>query len=145
MSRQAYQVIAAPEAEFVEPKTFNEAVDRRSRLQADIEALQAELADKNRRDEQGQRLTGEQYADWRAVTIRLLQQKQRELRAVKAWLAAKNGGTKPSEWSLLARAHHLLEQLPVPAQHSAEVESLLDAIEYVVPGRFLDEVTTRAG
>lgn len=141
MSRRAFEIIAASGEGLVEPKTFEEATSRKTRLQAEIEALQAELANKDQRDEQGQRLDLEAFNAWRTGKIRVLHAKQQELRSLKNWISMKNGGAKPSEWALLARCHHFLnaldEQNALPADKAAEAEQLLDSIEFVVPGAFL--------
>lgn len=134
MSRRAFEVIAASVESFVEPKTFDEATERKVRLLAEIEALQAELANKDQRDEHGQRMDLETYNHWRANKIRVLHSRQQELRNVKGWISKKNGGTKPSEWALLARAYHLIDGLEM---RSPEADRLLDDIEFVLPGSFL--------
>jgi hypothetical protein len=138
MHRRAYEIIATSGEDFVEPKTFEEATSRKTRLQAEIEALQAELADKDQRDERGHRLDLETYNRWRTNRIHVLHAKQQELRGVKGWISTKNGGTKPSEWALLARAYRFIDGIEeLPADKTAEAEQLLDAIEFVLPGSFL--------
>lgn len=147
MSRRAYEVIATPAESFIEPKTFDEATARKTKLQDEVELVMSELADKDQRDEHGQRLSLEKYNAWRANKVRVLNDKQRELRAVKRWITTKNGGTKPSEWALLARAYRLIDGLQVPQEAAEEAERLLDDIEFAIPGSYLQQESggARAG
>lgn len=139
MSRRAFEVIATPAESFVEPKTFDEATARKTKLQDEIELVMAELANKDQRDEHGRRFDLETYNAWRANKIRVLNDKQRELRGVKRWITSKNGGTKPSEWALLARAYRFIDGLPLSDAAAGEAERLLDDIEFAIPGSYLQE------
>ncbi len=145
MSHRVYEVITSTES-FVEPKTFDEATTRKTKLQDEVERIMSELANKDQRDESNRRLEREAYDRWRANKILVLNNKQRELRHVKRWLSVKNGGTKPSEWALLARAHRLIDRIAVPETERDEADKLLDDIEFVLPGSFLqDPGGARAG
>lgn len=145
MQRTTYEVVATSSDPFVAPKTSVDANERKDKLQAEIETLQAELADKDPRDSAGRRVPHEEYNAWRTSRIRMLNSKQQELRCVKRWLSQKNGGHKQSEWALLARTHRLLEGLELPPDKQAEVEGLLDDIEFAVPGAFLEGGLARTG
>lgn len=135
--RQTFEVINTSASAFVEPKTLEEAADRKTKLQGEIEKLQAELSAQS-----GGRPSRE-FTAWRSRIIASMNSKKEELRKIRAWLANNSNTNKPSEWTLLARAHHLLERI-APA-NDEEVETLLDDIEFVVPGSYLQDKAVRTG
>lgn len=134
MSRRTYEVVPARN-KTVEPSSIEEAVDRRHRLQKEVEKLQEQLSEKNRTDVSGRRLDEADYNRWRRTTIAAMHERQQELRDLRAWLGRKQGGKKGSEWALLARAYRILDQLP---EGNPDVEQLLDDIEYTIPKAFLE-------
>jgi len=112
------------EVTFEEPKTYDEAMELRSRLISEVDEIQGTLA--VRKD-----------LEWRSSALRSLRDKRQHLRSVKDWIR-KNDPRKQSEWELLSRTYSLLEALaPVAVGHAEEIEALLDAIELVVPGKYL--------
>jgi flagellin-specific chaperone FliS len=142
--RSTYEVLHASAAVFVAPRNIEEATERRSKLQGEIETLQAQLSNKDQRDPSGRRMSQSEFSSWRSRTIVLMNGKKQELRELKTWLAANSSSTsKPSEWALLARAHKIIERLAESGDE--EAETLLDDIEFVVPGSFLQEKSARAG
>jgi hypothetical protein len=113
------------EAETLEtPKTYDEALALRGKLIEEVDSLQDVLA-------------ANPYGPHRTDTLTRLRRARALLRQVKEWLR-KNDVVKQSEWTLLARAHALLQALePVATGHAEDIEQLLDAIELVVPGQYL--------
>ncbi len=114
---------------FEEPKTYDEAMELRSRLISEVDEIQGTLA--VRKD-----------LEWRNSALRSLRDKREQLRSVKDWIR-RNDPRKQSEWELLSRTYALLEALaPVAVGHAEEIEALLDAIELVVPGKYLGKAGT---
>jgi hypothetical protein len=119
MSRRVYEVV--PVKEFVEPSSFEDAMARKEQLRILIEESQAGLSERDPMT--------------RPKLLEVLRVAQRDMRQIKVWLAQRGGnGRKASEWSLLAKAYHLLEKI---GGEAPEVEELLEQIEYMIPPAFL--------
>lgn len=107
--------------------TYDEAQSLRAALIAEVGRLEDELS----------MLTGGPAA--RRAAQANLRAAQARLRNVKEWLR-KNDVVKQSEWKLLARAYHELQALlPVAPGRTEGIEQILDAIELVVPGQYLEK------
>lgn len=146
MKRTVIGVITSyPEQGFIEPTSAEEAVERKARLQDEIEVIQESLSDKDLRGPAGARLPFDEWNTWRRETIHMLHQKQRELRRLKAWAGMHKGDAKVSEWSLLRKAYHVLVRLDAGGyldrapQVSKEVDALLDDIECTIPDAYLQK------
>ncbi len=135
--RTVYEAVSAgTTGGFVEPRSADEAADRRRRLQGEVEQIQGQLSDRNRLDpETGLRLTEGAYNAWRRRAIVAMHAKQQELRDIKAWIGRQHDNKKASEWALLARVYRLLERLDL---EDPEADRLLDDIEEVLPRSFLN-------
>jgi hypothetical protein len=68
------------------PTELADAEVRRQQLTLEIQGIQAQLGDKQRTDEQGRRLTAQEYWSWKKRAQHALNQKLDELRALKSWL-----------------------------------------------------------
>ena len=123
---------------FPEPKSADEARARREALIREHAAIDEQLSVRH-------------DLEWRTRARTDLRRIQAEIRMLKDYLR-KNDSAKESEWKLLARAHAMLARsVEVDARPEAaeeelknmqwkdEVESLLDAIEHVVPGQYLNK------
>ena len=142
MGRRTYDVVQAQSSRFIEPTSFDEAVERRHRLQGEVERIQEQLSDKDHTDPAtGRRMEDGRYRAWRKKALAAMHAKQEELRDLKAWVGRKHSNRKSSEWSLLARAYRLFEELGL--ENNKQVEELLDDIEYAVPQAFLDNNAER--
>lgn len=133
-----------------EPESHDEAVERRNALIKEVQDIQEQLGrtpPKSGLIDQG---SGEPYDSlktmpypaWRRSAINALNQKQAELRRIKDWLR-KNDTAKQSEWALLGRAYRMIEELRgshdcLPESYGTEVDSMLDAIEKTIPGKYLE-------
>jgi hypothetical protein len=113
------------------PKTYDEALLRRANLIDEVDAAQDILS-------------GRLDPDSRAFWLKTLRIKRSLLRQLKEWLR-KNDRLKMSEWELLARTHRLLTRMgtEAPVGYHEEMEALLDAIELVVPGQYLEKAERR--
>jgi len=103
---------------FDPPSTIEEARERKATLQDDIEAIQYQLSEPNKTDDEGNRLPPEKYHKWRRQAVKALTAKKRELRFVKRWIrdrqkqrAARMFDIDPDDESdLLVAANNLLTQ-----------------------------------
>ncbi len=130
--RRVFEVVPQ---ETCEPTSMEEATEIKRQLQREIEVIQQQLADRDKIDPQtGRRMEFGPYNAWRKKAITAMHAKQQQLRKLKAWMTSGNAAKK-SEWTLLARAHKLLEAL---GENNTEVEQLLDDIEYLVPRQVLE-------
>lgn len=115
------------------PKTVDEAIQRRNSLIEDVQKIQAQLG----------RIEGD--PEWRRSAIHALNTKQGELRRIKDWLR-QNDDRKTSEWQLLSRAYHMIDGLrqehrdpAAPVLVDGEIDDILDEIEKTVPGKYLEK------
>lgn len=65
---------------------MDEAEALRQQLTLDVQSIQAQLGDKQRTDEAGNRLDSREYWAWKKRASHALTLKLNELRAVKAWI-----------------------------------------------------------
>lgn len=72
--------------EYKTPTSLHEAESRRAQLTLDVQNIQAQLGDKQRVDENGQRLTSNEYWAWKKKAQRVLNQRLVELRMTKEWI-----------------------------------------------------------
>lgn len=111
------------------PKTYDEALAMRAKFIDRIDELQGMLASRS-------------GMEWRNAVLADLRGNRSLLRQLKDWIR-RNDAVKMSEWELLARAHQFLEEVSwhVGCGNAldAEREALLDAIELVVPGQYLNK------
>lgn len=124
----------------------SELAELRTNLVSDIEAIQAQLGDPNRADPStGERQGYVEYQAWRRGAMNALRAKKDLLRRVKSRM---HESANESTWSLLARCHRFIEQvsliqLDTLPDARTDIEeaaaSLLDAIEDVVPRKYLRE------
>lgn len=80
---------------FDEPADLEEADQRRRDLTLDIQSIQQQLGDKQRTDENGNRLSQKCYWAWRKKAQFVLNQKLDELRFIKAWLKKNRPSLNP--------------------------------------------------
>jgi hypothetical protein len=71
---------------FTEPTTLAEAESLRAELTGDVQSIQAQLGDKQRIDDEGRRLSSQEYWTWKKRAQHALNQKLEDLRAVKLWM-----------------------------------------------------------
>ena len=137
------------EKEFQEPISLEEGEARRIQLTQDVEGIEAQLGDRNRTDETGNRMSSAQYWAWRKKAQHSLRQKLGELRVLKSWLRTKRAEQSSSiaanlPPALLEEALCLLEQIlplaksPSAVTPSSDAQTKLDAAQ-----SFVDRV--RAG
>jgi hypothetical protein len=118
---------------FPEPASVDEARARREALIREHAVIDGQMSVRH-------------DLEWRAKARSDLRRIQAEIRMLKEYLR-KNDVAKESEWKLLARAHAMLvrwvtadiaAEFPDLARRE-EAEALLDAIELVVPGQYLNK------
>lgn len=114
----------------LEPRSYDEALKARAELIEEVDRLQDGLSVRS-------------DLEWRAYALTELSHKRALLRQLKEWIR-RHDPQKMSEWELLARAHRVLEEVAasganLPSSLDAEREALLDAIELVVPGQYLNK------
>lgn len=68
------------------PSSLTEAEEQRQRITLEIQGIQAQLGDKQRTDETGNRLEASEYWAWKKRAQHALNQKLDELRTLKAWI-----------------------------------------------------------
>jgi hypothetical protein len=78
---------------YAEPATMQEALARKADLAGRIEAIQAQLANRDRMVD-GRRLDAREYQEWRCRAVHARGWAAAELRLVKAWIAAANARAK---------------------------------------------------
>jgi hypothetical protein len=84
--------------EYAVPESLHEAEERRAQLTLDVQSIQAQLGDKQRTDEEGHRLTSNEYWAWKKKAQHALNQRLVELRVVKEWIRkTKRGLVQPKE------------------------------------------------
>lgn len=102
---------------FDAPSGISEARNRKIKLQDNIEAIQYQLSEENKTDDDGERLPPKKYHKWRRQALKALTAKKRELRYVKRWIrewqrreAGRKFGVDPSDTKeLLIAANSLLQ------------------------------------
>lgn len=106
--------------EFTPPKDLDEALRRREELTDEIQDIQAQLADKNKTDQDGNRLSSKEYWSWRNSAQYALNKKLSEQRKIKRWIhqeRERNGypqeeqGLEIQAVSHLAQIHKICETL----------------------------------
>jgi len=80
-----------------------EAESLRAELTGDVQSIQAQLGDKQRIDDEGRRLSSQEYWTWKKKAHHALNQKLEDLRAVKLWM--RENRPEPTVPSLDAQAH----------------------------------------
>lgn len=126
----------------VDTLPLQDAIDLKTRLVGEMEAIQAQLGDANRIDPMtGERMSYEDYQAWRRRAISALRAKQNDVRELKAHIhRLSNEGT----WGLLARCYKFLSEasdrfeLVDDDEMVAQADELLEAIEAEVPGKLLN-------
>jgi hypothetical protein len=115
-----------------EPRSYDEALKLRAELIEEVDRLQDSLSVRS-------------DLEWRTQALAELSHKRSLLRQLKEWLR-RHDPQKMSEWELLARAHNLVSRIgdelrvsTAPASYLEEMDQLLDAIELVVPGQYLNK------
>jgi hypothetical protein len=112
-----------------EPRSYDEALKLRAELIEEVDRLQDSLSVRS-------------DLEWRTQALAELSHKRSLLRQLKEWLR-RHDPQKMSEWELLAIAHQFLERVAALVGDGnaldAEREALLDAIELVVPGQYLNK------
>jgi len=68
------------------PSDIKTARKRKADLQDHVEAIQYQLSQKNRTDDEGNRLPPKKYHKWRRHALKALTAKKRELRFLKKWI-----------------------------------------------------------
>lgn len=140
--------MSAKEKEFREPGSLADGEALRIRLTREIESIQSQLGDRDRTDENGDRLSSSQYWEWRKKAQHSLHLKLTELRGLKQWLRKKRfensdkfpGNVTPSLFeeavSLLSEMHQLAKAA-LQRNPDRDVQTKLDATQ-----AFLDRVHT---
>lgn len=77
------------ERDWQEPASIDEAEERYLRTVEETQKIDAQLSQKNRSDEFGQRLVGNEYHQWRARAVFARQKLTAEARLLKAWVKRK--------------------------------------------------------
>ena len=118
------------EIEFEVPSDLKRARDRKSTLQDEVETIQYQLSNKNRTDDEGNRLPSKKYHRWRHYAVKALLSKKTELRFLKRWIAdrqqtltaGKFDIDPDSDKSLLAAASNLLQEKIQEGSEFSELE-----------------------
>lgn len=71
---------------WVAPTTVAEGEQRRETLVIEVKEIEAQLGNRDRTDETGRRLSGEEYWTWRQRAQYSVTQKQKELILLRGWL-----------------------------------------------------------
>jgi hypothetical protein len=72
--------------DFQTPSSLDEAHSRRLQLISDIQAISAQLGDRNKTSADGKRLTPEEFWAWRSRAVQALHHKEAALRKLKSWI-----------------------------------------------------------
>ena len=78
------------------PKTLEEAESIRQELTLDVQSIQAQLGDRQRTDDDGNRLSTADYWQWKKKAQHALNQKLVDLRGVKTWIRDQRNSFYPS-------------------------------------------------
>jgi hypothetical protein len=127
------------------PDSLESAEIRRKQLTLDVQSIQAQLGDKQRTDEDGNRLSSKEYWAWKKRAQHALNQKLDELRAVKHWIREKKrslvtpiedvSGTVTVEEAVghLRQLHRMLTKLQEEGvEFSADEFTQIDAAGHVL-------------
>lgn len=107
--------------------TLADAEERRQQLTLEIQGIQAQLGDRQRTDDQGRRLSSNEYWAWKKRAQHALNQKLDELRLVKSWIRENQRETPAVE---LARHIGVLCQL-FDELKTEDVEFDLDELDKI--------------
>lgn len=88
---------------FVQPTSLDEAETLRAELTREVQSIQAQLGDKQRVDDDGNRLSPNEYWAWKKRAQHALNQKLEDLRAVKLWVRENRLPSSPPVYE--ARGH----------------------------------------
>jgi hypothetical protein len=75
-----------------EPKSLGEARRRKVRLELELEEINLQLGDRDRKDEDGERLHPLRYIEWRKKTKYASIEKKKELSEISFWIEDHWGG-----------------------------------------------------
>ena len=78
-----------PQDEFQSPSSLDEAHDLHVELTDECLMIQAQLSNKDHRDENGRRFTDHEYHEWRARATWALAKKRQHVRWLKRWIATR--------------------------------------------------------
>lgn len=100
------------------PPNLEEARNRKAELQDEVETIQYQLSEKDKTDDEGNRVSPKKYHKWRRQAVKALLAKKVELRFLKRWIsdrqqtltAGKFDLDPKSEKSLLVAASNLLQE-----------------------------------
>lgn len=109
---------ATVDISFEVPSDLEQARSRKATLQDEAEAIEYQLSDKDKTDEQGDRLPPAKYHKWRRQAVKALLSRKVELRFLKRWIsdrqqtltAGKFDVDPNSQRDLLAAASNLLQE-----------------------------------
>ena len=76
--------------EFTEPTSVEDCEARQEDLKDDVRTIQAQLSDKDKCDEYGNRMTNTEYWKWKRKATFALSCKHKELSFLKLWLKQEN-------------------------------------------------------
>ena len=76
--------------------TLEEAEQVRQELTLDVQSIQAQLGDRQRTDDDGNRLSTADYWQWKKKAQHALNQKLSHLREIKAWIRDQRNASYPS-------------------------------------------------
>jgi len=127
---------------FEPPESLEGARRRKGKLQDDIESIQFQLSDPNKK-EKGERMPSKKYHKWRKYAVKALTAKKRELRFAKRWirnrqdqLASKKYGVdlEDTEELLVSASNLLQEKIQQRCDFSEEELMLANMIRNRVMG-----------
>lgn len=117
------------------PQTLDEALNEKAKLVVEIQDIQVQLGNRNRTNEQGERLEGKTYWEWRNKATWALAQKQKRVAALKAFIreeSKKKTQDKSSDLSMLQKAYKLLEFIKnEDGLHEAEEPTVKEIGDYL--------------
>jgi hypothetical protein len=124
------------EEAFPLPESLEEAEALRQELTLDVQSIQAQLGDRQRTDENGNRLSASDYWAWKRKANNALNQRLDELRMVKQWIRDRRNpaGPRDNASTHLRELHKILERLSDEgcALKDEERRRLKDAGQYLV-------------
>jgi hypothetical protein len=119
---------------FQQPKSVEEALQRKRMISDDVTRFQTALKDETPRADDGHLITDRrERSEFRQNLKHLLASRYEETRFLKDWLRL-NATRKPSEWDMLGRAYRILSMLEEQGVALGEEGSgLLSDLEMHVP------------
>jgi len=84
------------DTEFIPPASLEEADIRRRDLARDVQSIQAQLGDRQRTDDNGRRLSSQEYWRWKRRATHSLNMKLDELRFIKQWIQKQRATSHPA-------------------------------------------------